>query len=155
MLAFRADLGSFYERAAEAGHADPKALANWVVGELVANIGDSDPADTELDPGALAALVAMVGEGAVAGSAAKEVLATLVAEGGDPARIVEDKGLGAAGTDELAGIVEQAMAEQAEAVEKIRAGNDKAIGAVMGVVMRATKGRADGAEVQRLIRERL
>jgi aspartyl-tRNA(Asn)/glutamyl-tRNA(Gln) amidotransferase subunit B len=47
------------------------------------------------------------------------------------------------------------MVEQADAVEKIRAGNEKAIGAVMGVVMRETKGRADGAEVQRLIRERL
>ncbi|MDQ3644481.1 MAG: Asp-tRNA(Asn)/Glu-tRNA(Gln) amidotransferase subunit GatB [Actinomycetota bacterium] len=156
LLAFRSDLGDFFERAAGAGKdGDSKAIANWVVGELVANVGDADPADTKVEPAALARLVAMVGEGVVAGSAAKEVMATLVAEGGDPAEIVETKGLGAAGADELAGIVAEAMAEQADAVEKIRAGNEKAIGAVMGVVMRATKGRADGAEVQRLIRERL
>ena len=155
LLAFRSDLGDFFERAAAGESADPKPIANWVVGELVANIGDTDPADTKVEPEALAALVGMVGDGAVAGSAAKEVLATLVAEGGDPARIVEARGLGAAGSDELAGLVDQAMADNADAVEKIRAGNEKAIGAVMGAVMRATKGRADGAEVQRLIRERL
>jgi len=156
LLAFRTGLGDFFEAAvATDGAADARAIANWVVGELVANIGDADPADTKVEPASLARLVAMVGEGAVAGSAAKEVMATLVAEGGDPAEIVEAKGLGAAGADELAGIVAQAMVEQADAVEKIRAGNEKAIGAVMGVVMRETKGRADGAEVQRLIRERL
>ncbi len=156
ILAFRADLGDFFERAvaADAG-VEHKAIGNWVVGELVANVGDGDPADTQLTPAALAALVGMVGEGAVAGSAAKDVLAKLIAEGGDPAEIVAAEGLGAAGTDELAGVVDQAMVDQADAVEKIRAGNDRAIGAVMGAVMRATKGRADGAEVQRLIRERL
>jgi aspartyl-tRNA(Asn)/glutamyl-tRNA(Gln) amidotransferase subunit B len=51
--------------------------------------------------------------------------------------------------------VERVMAEQADAVEKIRAGNDKAIGAIVGAVMRETKGRADGGEVQRMIRERI
>ncbi len=156
LLAFRSDLGDFFERAAAARVGDDsKAIANWIVGELVANIGDADPADTKLEPESLAALVGMVREGTVAGSAAKDVLTTLVAEGGDPAEIVEAENLGAAGGDELARVVDQAMADQADAVEKIRAGNDKATGAVMGAVMRATEGRADGAEVQRLIRERL
>ena len=76
-------------------------------------------------------------------------------EGGDPAAIVDSEGLALAGEDELGEIVDRAMAEQADAVEKVRAGNDKAIGAIMGPVMRETKGRADGAEVRRLIRERL
>ncbi|MGI9094069.1 MAG: Asp-tRNA(Asn)/Glu-tRNA(Gln) amidotransferase subunit GatB [Thermoleophilaceae bacterium] len=155
-LAFRSDLGDFLEEALVAdSEADPEAIANWVVGELVANIGDADPADTKVEPQALAALVKMVSEGTVAGSAAKEVLAILVADGGHPAEIVNEKSLGAADSDELAGIVDQAMTDNADAVEKIRAGNDKAIGAVMGAVMRETKGRADGGEVQRLIRERL
>ena len=64
-------------------------------------------------------------------------------------------GLGRPGGDELEQIVDRALAEQAEAVEKIRAGNDRAIGAVVGAVMRETKGRADGGEVQRMIRERI
>ncbi len=62
---------------------------------------------------------------------------------------------GMAGGDELEQIVDRALAEQAEAVEKIRAGNDRAIGAVIGAVMKETKGRADGGEVQRMIRERI
>jgi aspartyl-tRNA(Asn)/glutamyl-tRNA(Gln) amidotransferase subunit B len=157
-LAFRTELAEFFEAAvgAAADGAEPRAIANWVTGELVAQVGsDADPADSQLAPAALAALVAMVAEGKVSGSAAKEVLATLVAEGGDPAAVVEARGLGRAGGDELVGAVERAMAAEADAVEKIRSGNDKAMGAIIGFVMREMKGRADGAEVQRLVRERL
>ena len=50
---------------------------------------------------------------------------------------------------------DRVLSHIADAVEKVRAGNDKAIGAIVGAVMRETKGRADGGEVQRLIRERL
>ncbi len=156
LLAFRTELGDFFEQAVAAGNGtDAGSIANWVTGELVANLGDRDPAATKVEPAALARLVAMVGEGAVAGSAAKEVLATLVDEGGDPERVVEEKGLGSVGGDELPAIVERAMEQQADAVQKVREGNEKAIGAIVGPVMRETKGRADGAEVQRLIRERL
>ncbi len=154
-LAFRTELGDFFEAAVAADGGDPKAIANWVTGELVARIGDTDPADSAVEPAALAQLVAMVGDGAVSQSAAKEVLGVLVDEGGDPAAVVEERGLGRAGEDELEDIVDRAMAEQADAVEKVRAGKDKAIGAIVGAVMRETKGRADGGEVQRLIRERL
>jgi aspartyl-tRNA(Asn)/glutamyl-tRNA(Gln) amidotransferase subunit B len=83
------------------------------------------------------------------------VLDVLVAEGGDPAAVVESKGLGRADSSELETIVERAIAGNADAVEKIRAGKDSAIGAIVGAVMRETKGRADGGEVQRLIRERI
>ena len=78
----------------------------------------------------------------------------LIAEGGDPAAVVEAQGLGRAGEDELGEIVDRAIADNPDAVEKIRAGKDQAIGALVGAVMRETKGRADGGEVQRLIRER-
>ncbi|MEX1141047.1 MAG: Asp-tRNA(Asn)/Glu-tRNA(Gln) amidotransferase subunit GatB [Thermoleophilaceae bacterium] len=157
LLAFRTEVGDFYERAvAVADGADPRALANWVTGELVAQLEDGqDPAESNVTPAALARLVGMVGAKQVSHSAAKDVLGTLVAEGGDPAAIVEASGLARADEGELAVIVDRAMAEQPDAVEKIRAGNDKAIGAIVGAVMRETKGRADGGDVQRLIRDRL
>ncbi len=158
LLAFRTEVGDFYEQtvAAAGEGGDPRAIANWVTGELLARLDDGqDPAATKVTPQALAALVAMVGAKDVSHSAAKDVLATLVAEGGDPAAIVESAGLGRADEGELAAIVDRALADQADAVEKIRGGNDKAIGAIVGAVMRETKGRADGGEVQRLIRERL
>ena len=60
-----------------------------------------------------------------------------------------------ADTSELEDIVERAIAENGDAVEKIRAGKVQAVGAIVGAVMRETKGRADGGEVQRMIRERL
>jgi aspartyl-tRNA(Asn)/glutamyl-tRNA(Gln) amidotransferase subunit B len=157
LLAFRTEVGDFYEQAVAAGaDGDPRALANWVTGELLARLEDGqDPADSRVTPAALAKLVGMVGAREVSQSAAKEVLAALVAEGGDPAALVEAAGLGRTDEGELAAIVDRAMAAEADAVEKVRAGNDKAIGAIVGAVMRETKGRADGGEVQRLIRERL
>jgi aspartyl-tRNA(Asn)/glutamyl-tRNA(Gln) amidotransferase subunit B len=156
LLAFRTELGDFYEAALAAdGATDARALANWVTNEVAARAGEGSLAETKLEPPAVAKLVAMVGSKEISQSVAREVLGELAERGGDPAAIVGAKGLGRADADELGAIVEQAMAEQADAVEKIRAGNDKAIGAIVGAVMKATKGRADGGEVQRMVRERL
>jgi aspartyl-tRNA(Asn)/glutamyl-tRNA(Gln) amidotransferase subunit B len=156
LLAFRFELGDFFESAvAASGNGNVRTLANWTMNELAARIGDSDPAGTALEPAALAELVAMVESKQVSASAAKEVLDVLVAEGGDPAAVVEAKGLGRAESGELEAIVDRAIADNADAVEKIRAGKGQAIGAIVGAVMRETKGRADGGEVQRMIRERI
>ena len=57
--------------------------------------------------------------------------------------------------DELAGIVARVIADHPDVVERVRGGNAKAIGALVGPVMRETRGRADGAEVNRLLREQL
>jgi aspartyl-tRNA(Asn)/glutamyl-tRNA(Gln) amidotransferase subunit B len=78
----------------------------------------------------------------------------LVADGGDPRAIVEQEGLGAV-TDGLAEIVDRAIASDPDSADQVRAGNMKAIGPLVGYVMRETKGRADGGEVTRLIRERI
>jgi aspartyl-tRNA(Asn)/glutamyl-tRNA(Gln) amidotransferase subunit B len=155
LLAFRSELGDFYEAALSGDGGDPRTLANWTTNELTARIGDADPAATKLEPAAFARLVGMVAAKEVSASAGKEVLAVLVAEGGDPAAVVESKGLGRAGEDELGEVVDRAIAENGDAAEKYRAGKKAAIGAIVGAVMRETKGRADGGEVQRLIRERL
>ena len=156
LLAFRSELGDFFEEALSAsGNGDSRTLANWTTNELAAKVGDADPASTRLEPAALAQLVEMVGQKQVSASAAKEVLDVLVAEGGEPAAVIEERGLGAADSGELAEIVERAIADNPDAVEKIRAGKAQAIGAIIGAVMRETKGRADGGEVQRLIRERI
>ena len=80
------------------------------------------------------------------------MLEILAHEGGDPAAIIEREGLGAMADDgELAGIVAQVIADNPDVVERIKGGNPKAMGALIGPIMKATKGRADGAEVNRLI----
>ena len=155
LLAFRADVGDFYESALSPDGGSPRNLANWTINELTARIGDADPATTKLEPKAFARLVTMVGEKQISAAAGREILDVLVSEGGDPAALVEEKGLGRAGEDELAAIVDRALADNPDAVEKIRAGKGQAVGAIVGAVMRDTKGRADGGQVQRMISERL
>jgi aspartyl-tRNA(Asn)/glutamyl-tRNA(Gln) amidotransferase subunit B len=159
-IAFRRELADYYEAALTAGpgDVDPVELANWLP-QLVERIGpDADPATTPVTPEALAFLAAMVTAKQVSRDAARDVLTRLVAEGGDPAAIVEREGLGAL-TDEdgdgLGSIVEAALAADPDAAAKVAAGNDKALGPLVGYVMRETKGRADGGEVRRLILERL
>ena len=84
------------------------------------------------------------------------MLAKLVAEGGDPAEIVEREGLAQiSDTSELEGIVDRAIEAEPEAAEQVRQGNEKAIGRIVGAVMKETKGRADGGAVTKLIKERL
>jgi aspartyl-tRNA(Asn)/glutamyl-tRNA(Gln) amidotransferase subunit B len=144
------------ERAAGTG---AQTVANWVTGELAAALRQADgaaPGDSKVTPEALAALIAMVGEKKVSHGSGKQVLAALVAEGGDPATIVEREGLAQiADSGELEAIVAAAVEANPAAAEQIRAGNQKAIGAIVGAVMKETKGRADGGEVNRLIRSRL
>jgi aspartyl-tRNA(Asn)/glutamyl-tRNA(Gln) amidotransferase subunit B len=160
LLAFRGELGDFFEQALAAG-ADPPApaqtLANWVAGELVARLPEGqEPADARVRPDALAALVGLVAAKRVSVGAARQVLDRLIAEGGDPVAIVEAEGLAAMDDEgELASIVAAALSANADAAERVRQGNAKAIGPIVGHVMRETKGRADGTEVSRLIHEQL
>jgi aspartyl-tRNA(Asn)/glutamyl-tRNA(Gln) amidotransferase subunit B len=158
-LGFRTELADFYEATLAAGGAtaDPVAVANWIP-PLVERIGsEADPAQSRVTPAALASLVAMVVEKSVNQTAARDVLRILVEEGGDPAQIIEREGLGAIDPADsgLAQIVAAAIAADPSAVEKVRAGNMKATGPLVGYVMRETKGRADGGEILRLIREQL
>jgi aspartyl-tRNA(Asn)/glutamyl-tRNA(Gln) amidotransferase subunit B len=160
-LAFRQELADYYERAladAPAGEVTPAELANWIP-QLVERIGSgADPAESRVSPGALAALAALVSAKHVSRDAARGVLSRLVAEGGDPAAIVEREGLGALRADDgdgLVTIVDAAIAADPDAAAKVKEGNMKAIGPLVGYVMRETKGRADGGEVTRLIRERV
>jgi aspartyl-tRNA(Asn)/glutamyl-tRNA(Gln) amidotransferase subunit B len=163
-LAFRAELGDYFD-AARAAQVDPpapaQALANWVTSDLVARLGDGegtggDPSHSRVQAGALAALVGLVAAKRVSVGAARQVLDRLVAEGGDPLQIVMRDGLEAiAGGEDLAAIVAAALAANADAAERVRTGNAKAIGPIVGHVMRETKGRADGGEVTRLVHEQL
>jgi len=152
LLAFRTELGDFYEAALAADPTHPRQLANWTVNDLIGALGDRDPADTSLEPADFARLVGMVADKQASASAARAALPGLLENGSIDEAIASSA---VAGEDELGGIVDRAIADNPDAVEKIKAGKGQAIGALVGAVMRDTKGRADGGEVQRLIRERL
>jgi aspartyl-tRNA(Asn)/glutamyl-tRNA(Gln) amidotransferase subunit B len=160
-LTFQSEYGEYFERAlAAADGASAKSIANWVTGELVASLrqagGEEDPLSSKATPEAVAALAGLVEAKTISHGSGKQVLEKLVAEGGDPAEIVEREGLAQiSDSSELEAIVDRAIEAEAEAAEQLRAGNDKAIGRIVGAVMKQTKGRADGGAVQKLIKERL
>ncbi len=161
VLATDPETADYFERTAAANGVEAKAVANWVTGELAAALraadADTGAAGSKVTPEALAALVALVQEKKISHGSGKTVLAALVVEGGDPAAIVEREGLAqmAADDGELEAIVAAAIAADPAAAERVRGGNEKAIGALVGAVMRETKGRADGGEVNRLIKQQL
>ncbi|HEV7584419.1 MAG TPA: Asp-tRNA(Asn)/Glu-tRNA(Gln) amidotransferase subunit GatB [Solirubrobacteraceae bacterium] len=157
-LAFSSELGDYFEAAVEAGAESPaQMLANWLTDELVVRLEDAEePLASRVRPAALAELVGLVAAKRVSVGAGRQVLDRLVAEGGEPQAIIEAEGLAAIeGSDELAAVVADALRAHADAAERVREGNPKAIGPIVGHVMRETKGRADGTEVSRLIHEQL
>jgi aspartyl-tRNA(Asn)/glutamyl-tRNA(Gln) amidotransferase subunit B len=148
LFAYEPEWGDYFEQV----EGEPRTVANWVT-ELRARADSPDA----VEPSALSKLVALVDARTVTGGNARVVLDRLVANGGgDPAEIVEREDLGAMGdSGELAGIVAKVIEDNPDVVERIRGGNPKAMGALVGPVMRETKGKADGGEVNRLIREHL
>ena len=147
LFAFDPAWGEYFERV----EGEPRTVANWVT-ELRAR-ADSPEA---VEPAALSKLVGLVGSRTITLGNGRLVLDRLIADGGDPAEIVEREDLGAMGdSGELAGIVAKVIEDNPDVVERIRGGNAKAMGALVGPIMRETKGKADGGEVNRLIREQL
>jgi aspartyl-tRNA(Asn)/glutamyl-tRNA(Gln) amidotransferase subunit B len=160
LLAADPETAAYFEATSQLAEGiEPRVVANWVTGELAAALrqeSDSTAAESKVEPAALASLVAMVQEKKISHGSGKTVLTALVAGGGDPAAIVERDGLAQiSDSGALESIVATAVEANPEAAEQIRAGNGKAIGAIVGAVMKETKGRADGGEVNRLIREKL
>ena len=159
-LAFDTAYAEYFERAlAAADGASAKAIANWVTGELVAALrqaGEEVPLESKATPESVAALAGLVEGKTISHGSGKQVLARLVAAGGDPAQIVESEGLAQiSDASELDALVTAAIEAEPDAAAQVRAGNQKAAGRIMGRVMKETEGRADGAEVMRMIREQL
>jgi aspartyl-tRNA(Asn)/glutamyl-tRNA(Gln) amidotransferase subunit B len=159
LFAARPELGDYFETAATAADegVEGTIVASWLKDELVGRLdAEADPTASNVTPQALAKLAGLVQSGTVTRGAARQVLDKLVESGGDPEAVVEAEGLGAMGDgDELAAIVKRVIEEHPDVAERVRRGNAKAIGALVGPVMRETKGRADGGEVNRLLREQL
>ena len=158
-LAFRGELGDFFERALAADGAEsPVALANWVGGELVARVGEADPADSRVEPGGARGAG---GDGRAKRASSRDGGARGARRAGRSRAATPRRSSPSAAsarsttTPALARDRARAIAADPAAAEQVRAGNAKAIGALVGPIMRETTGRADGAEVTRLIREAL
>ncbi len=140
-----------------AGKADPKSAANWVRGELRAQLRerDQEPWESLVTPAHLADLIGLIDDRTLSVPLAKEVLAQVIATGAAPAVIVQEKGLGQISDESaLVEIVERLLAENPAQAAQLREGRDKLVGFFVGQAMKASGGRADPARIGALVREK-
>ena len=151
------DLAVFYEEVAGSPGVDPKQAANWITVELRGRLNEAgvDISGSRVNPERMAELIALVGGGTISRSAAKDVLDRVVETGESPSAVVEREGLAAVGSDELGGVVDEVISANPEEAERVRAGDQKVIGFLIGQVMRATRGNADGGRARELILQKL
>jgi aspartyl-tRNA(Asn)/glutamyl-tRNA(Gln) amidotransferase subunit B len=137
--------------------ADAVAVANWVTQDL-AGLANKHGAEATawVGPRHLADLVALVADDSISGAGAKQALEEAVETGDEIGAIVERRGLRqVSDSGELGAIVDGVLAENADAAEKFRAGNESVIGFLVGQVMKASGGSANPKLAQELLRERL
>ncbi len=138
--------------------ASSAAARKWWMGELsrVAREAEVDLEELAVTPAQVAELQTLVDDGKINDKLARQVLEGVLAGEGDPAEVVDARGLAVVSDDgPLIAAVEAAMADNPDVVEKIRGGKMAAIGALMGPVMKATRGQADAKRVRELIMERI
>lgn len=138
--------------------AQPKKVSNWLMVETLRILKERelDPEDITFSPAHLAKLIALTDSKAINSTVAKEVFEVMFAEDVDPEAYVEEKGLKMV-SDEgaLRKTVEEVIAANPQSVEDYRNGKDRAIGFLVGQTMKAMKGKADPASVNKLLKELL
>ena len=157
VLASERPLAAYFESAV-AGAARPKTIANWIINDLLGALSTAGLTfeQNPVSATSLRELAGILEAGSINGAQAKEVLTALLTEGGSPADIIKARGLEqVSDTGFLDAIIEQVIAANADAVAKIKAGNDKAINALKGQVMKLSQGKANPQMVGELLEKRL
>jgi aspartyl-tRNA(Asn)/glutamyl-tRNA(Gln) amidotransferase subunit B len=141
-----------------AAGADQAAARKWWLGELlrVANERGVELEDLPITPVQVARVEALVAEGALNDKLARQVIEGVLAGEGEPDAVVAARGLAVVSDDgPLLAAIDEALAAQPDVADKIRGGKVAAAGAIVGAVMKATRGQADAARVRELLLERL
>ncbi len=152
-------LAAYYEEAASKPGADPKQVSNWIVGQLFRRLKEEEITieEVQIRPDELVELIGLVKDGTINQTAAREVFDRMwEKDSASPTRIVEELGLKQiSDSGELEQAVAAVIAENPDAVKKIKTGNEKPIQFLMGQVMRATRGKANPQLVQELVRRHI
>ncbi len=147
------DIAAYFEAVVAAG-AQPKAAANWVMGEALAGFNESG--SFAVAPARVAELAALVADGTVSLQAAKRIFAIIAGQDEAPLAVAEREGLvQVRDNDAMTAWVDAVIAANAAEVERYRGGEVKLIGFLVGQVMKESKGKADPKAIQPLLRERL
>ena len=150
-------MAAYFEAAAKAcGQA--KLVSNWVMGEVSRRLNASEVGIEHAPVGAsqLAAMIGRIADNTISNSAAKQVFDALWTEGGEVDAIIEAKSLKQMNdTGALEAIIDEVLAANSKNVEEFRAGNTKALNGLVGPIMKASKGKANPAQVNELLLKKL
>lgn len=151
------DISDYFEKVVEAG-ADPKASVNWIMGEFASQLSNAgiEISKAPVTPENLAKLLALIAKGTISGKIAKKVFAEMWKDGADPEEIVKAQGLvQISDTGALKELVVKVIANNPKAVEDFKAGKKKAVGALVGQIMKETKGKANPKVINELLNDEL
>lgn len=143
--------------AAIAQGASPKEAANWILSEVLRLCKERavDPYDLELDAGKLALILQLLGAGKIDRAGARNTLEAVFADDADVEAYMKEKLVIERDETAVAGAIAQVLAENADAVEKFRAGNEKVMGFLTGQCMKLLRGKADPKQVSAALLEAL
>ncbi|HTY03896.1 MAG TPA: Asp-tRNA(Asn)/Glu-tRNA(Gln) amidotransferase GatCAB subunit B, partial [Rhodocyclaceae bacterium] len=159
LTATRGTAWYFEQVLATAGPGTAKSAANWITGELAAKLNETDMpiVACQVTPEKLAQLVQRIADNTISHKIAKDVFADLWMEQGNSAdEIIAAKGLKqVSDASAIEPIIDQVLAENPKSVEEFRAGKEKAFNALVGQVMKASRGKANPQQVSDLLRQKL
>ncbi len=157
VLTLTRETGDYFEAAAKAS-GDGRATANWVTGELMGLVkaAQKDIASSPVSPEHLGELVALINRGELSGKLAKEVLPKMFENGDSPAIVLDREGLRQiSDTAALEQIVVDVLAKNPKQVEQYKSGKTAVMGFLVGQIMKASRGQANPAAVNKLLKEKL
>lgn len=137
---------------------DAKQVANWIMGEVLGylNANDKEIKDIALTPQNLGKMIGLIEKGTISGKIAKSIFKDMIETGADPEKIVEEKGLvQISDAGELAKIVNEVLDNNGQSIDDYKDGKGKAIGFLVGQVMKATKGQANPQMANQLLVEEI
>lgn len=149
------DIASFFEQTVSLG-TNPKETVNWIMSEVLGYLNQNGLAfsQTKLTPSLLAELLSLIAKNSISGKIAKALLPEIIQTGKTPEAIVKEKGLSQVSDEEtLKKIVEEVISENKKVVDDIKSGNQKAIGFIVGQVMKRSSGKANPGIVNKLIKD--
>ena len=157
VLTLTKEMSDFFE-ATVADGADAKLTSNWIMGEVPAylNKQQKELKDVALTPAGLSKMVQLIEKGTISSKIAKKVFNELIEKGGDPEEIVKAKGLVQI-SDEgtLRKVVTEILDNNEQSIEDFKNGKDRAIGFLVGQIMKATKGQANPPLVNKILLEEI
>ncbi|MEG0383641.1 MAG: Asp-tRNA(Asn)/Glu-tRNA(Gln) amidotransferase subunit GatB [Solibacillus sp.] len=157
VLVMNKDISDFFDAMTVAG-ADAKLSANWLMGDVSAylNAEQKDLKNTALTPENLAGMVKLISDGTISSKIAKKVFTELVENGGDAAKIVKEKGLVQISDPEvIRGFVTTVLDADEKSVADFLGGNERAIKALLGQIMKASKGQANPQLTNQILMEEI